>query len=53
LTRLAAFLAAVLVVGLLVALALFGSGSSAVLIGPVLILIGCVLGYIGGLLARR
>lgn len=52
LSRLAALLAVVLTVGLLVTIAVAGlSGSPGT--GAVVIIIGAVLGYVGGLLARR
>ena len=52
LTRLSALLAAVLVVGTFVAIAVVG-GDIRPGRGAILVLLGCVAGYIGGLLARR
>ena len=51
LTRLAAAAAAVLIVGLTIALGFFGVG---VFISTVVIIVlGCVIGYVGGLLVKR
>ena len=52
LTRLAALLAALVVAGLLIALALVNA-QSGLGTGAVLVLAGCIIGYIGGLLVRR
>ena len=52
LTRLAAILAAVVVAGLLIAFALVNQNAGLGQ-GAVLVLAGCIIGYIGGLLVRR
>ncbi len=52
LTRAASLLGAVVIVGFVVALAVSGVSASP-LIGAVAVLLGCVLGFIGGLLRRR
>lgn len=52
LTRLAAILAAVVVAGLLIAFAL-ANQNAGLGQGAVLVLAGCIIGYIGGLLVKR
>jgi hypothetical protein len=52
LSRLSALMAALLLIGTLIALAVAG-GNIRPGRGAILVLAGCIVGYVGGLLARR